>query len=229
MIAALAALGLLAGAALPMLIARIPDREPEDGKRPRTPYRELAAGRRVPVYLALTTAIAWAMVAATDLPVAVVVTYLVVAALGVAMAYVDLREHRLPDWLTLSAAVVAAVGLGIAAATTGEWDAYGRALLGALAVGGFYLVLAVARPADLGLGDVKLAVTLGLVLGWVGWGVLVVGVFLGFLLGGLVAVALIVARRAGRRSALPFGPFMLAGALIAIVWGEPLVDAYLGR
>jgi len=85
------------------------------------------------------------------------------------------------------------------------------------------------NPQGLGLGDVKLAAPLGLHLAWLGWGQLVLGAFLGFLLGGLVGVALILMRRAGLRSMLPFGPSMLVAALLTVVWGEPLVDAYLGR
>jgi leader peptidase (prepilin peptidase)/N-methyltransferase len=85
------------------------------------------------------------------------------------------------------------------------------------------------RPADLGLGDVKLAAVVGLVTGWLGWGIAVVAAFLGFLLGGLAGVALVLAGRAGRRTAIPFGPFMLAGALVAVAQGGTLVDAYLGR
>jgi leader peptidase (prepilin peptidase)/N-methyltransferase len=89
--------------------------------------------------------------------------------------------------------------------------------------------LAWVRPADLGLGDVKLAGVLGLVLGWQGWGVVVVGAFLGFLLGGLAGIGLMLAGRADRRTAIPFGPLLLFGALVAVAWGGPLVDAYVGR
>ena len=69
----------------------------------------------------------------------------------------------------------------------------------------------------MGFGDVKLAALLGLYLGWLGWSSVAVGAFAGFLLGGVVGVALIVARRgAGRKSRIPFGPFMLAGAFLAV-------------
>lgn len=233
--AVLAVAGLAVGAMLPRVIAAIPDRTPvtetdEPPATPPTPYRELAAGRRLPYVLAVVTAVVWAVVTvAADWSVPEAAAYLVVAALGVAMAFVDLREHRLPDWLTLPALAAGAVGLGVAAMSQGEWGAYGRAWLGAAAVGAFYLVLALLRPADLGFGDVKLALVIGLMLGWLGWSTVVTGVFLGFLLGGLAGVVLLAAGRAGRRTAIPFGPFMLAGALAAIVWGQWLVDAYLGR
>jgi leader peptidase (prepilin peptidase) / N-methyltransferase len=79
------------------------------------------------------------------------------------------------------------------------------------------------------MGDVKLAGILGLYLGWLGWGQLIAGAFLAFLLGSLVGLALMAARRAGLKSRIPFGPFMLLGALAAIAWGEWLVDAYASR
>jgi leader peptidase (prepilin peptidase)/N-methyltransferase len=79
----------------------------------------------------------------------------------------------------------------------------------------------------MGFGDVKLAGVLGLVLGWLGWSILLVGGFLGFLLGAVVGGALMAVRKAGRKSKIPFGPFMLAGALLAILWGGQVWDAYL--
>ena len=78
----------------------------------------------------------------------------------------------------------------------------------------------------MGFGDVKLAGVLGMYLGWLGWGAVIVGGFLGFLLGGIVGGGLMLARRAGRKSAIPFGPFMVAGALIAVFVGPAIADWY---
>jgi leader peptidase (prepilin peptidase)/N-methyltransferase len=228
--AAVGVVGALCGAALPAVVARIPDRPPVQDEPAIPPYRVLAAAPRLRPVLALTTATAWGLVAwarwesPADLP-----AYLLVATLGVAMAYVDLRIHRLPDRLTAAAFGGGTVLLTAAATTTGQWGSLGRALLGAAATTAFYLVLALARPADLGLGDVKLAATVGLVLGWVGWSAVVTGTLLAFVLGGLTGLVLMAAGRAGRRTAIPFGPPMLAGALLAVLWSRPLVDAYLGR
>lgn len=221
MIAVVAGLGLLVGALLPRLISRIPDRVPAAGEPAPTPYRDLAGAPRLALILAVATAGVWALVALAridnveDLP-----AYLVVGALGVAMAYVDLREHRLPDWFTLPALAGAAVLLGAAAAGTGEWGTYGRAGAAAAACLGFYFVLVLIRPAELGLGDVKLAAVLGLLLGWVGWSTVILGVFLGFLVGGVVGIGLLVAGRAERHSSIPFGPAMLVGALLALLWAQ---------
>ena len=102
-----------------------------------------------------------------------------------------------------------------------------RALVGAVAGFGFYFLLAFVYPAGMGFGDVKLAGVLGAVLAWYGWAELVVGGFLGFLLGGVVGVLVILARRGTRKSMLPFGPYMLLGTWLALVWGDDVASAYL--
>jgi leader peptidase (prepilin peptidase)/N-methyltransferase len=112
--------------------------------------------------------------------------------------------------------------LGVAAALTRDGTALLRALIGMATLFGFYLLLALVNPAGLGFGDVKLSGVLGLHLAWLGWGSLLRGALAGFLLAALCGLALLVARRAGRSSELPFGPFMLVGALIGVVAGGPL-------
>ncbi|WP_129662469.1 prepilin peptidase [Phytoactinopolyspora endophytica] len=229
MIALLALLGLAVGAALPRVIAQIPDREPAEGEPRPASYRELAAMTGLPVVLAAGTAGAWSLlaVARADLGGALG-AFLLVAALGAAMVYIDIREHRLPDWLTIPAFAGAAVALGVAAAAGGDWSAYGRAWAAAAVSLVVFLLLAVLRPSDLGLGDVKLAAVIGLVLGWISWPVVVFGIFGAFVIGAVAGLALLVAGRAGRRTAIPFGPAMLLAALIAAVWGQSITDAYLG-
>lgn len=192
-----------------------------------TPYRTLAAAPHLAWYLAAATAALWATLAAGGWDAALPAV-LLVAGLGVAMAYIDVREHRLPDWLTYPAFGGAAVALAGAAVATGGWSSYGRAWAAAAALSAAFLVLALIRPGELGLGDVKLAASLGLLLGWIGWGHLVLGVFLSFALGGIYSAVLLILRRAGRRTAIPFGPFLLAGTFVAIAWGDALLDAYLG-
>ena len=153
--------------------------------------------------------------------------FLYLGATGVALAMIDLDVKRLPNAIVLPSYVVVAVLLAGAAVIDGDLSAMVRAGLGMGALFGFYFLLALVYPAGMGFGDVKLAGVLGIYLGWLGWAEVVTGGFLGFLFGGLVGGALMAVRRAGRKSQIPFGPFMLAGALVAILWGQALADLYL--
>lgn len=154
--------------------------------------------------------------------------YLYLAAIAVALALIDLDTHRLPDSLVLPALVIAPALLAIASGAAGDWGAGVRALAGGAVLFGAYFAMLVAYPAGMGFGDVKLAAVLGVYLGWIGWGALAVGAFAAFLLGGVFSIALLLTRRAGRKTGIPFGPWMLAGALVGIGWGQQVWDAYLG-
>jgi leader peptidase (prepilin peptidase)/N-methyltransferase len=142
------------------------------------------------------------------------------AGAGVVLGSVDLLTHRLPDRVTYPAAIVCAAALLVDAAVLGSWPALVRALaagVAALAVAGLGWLVS---PQGLGLGDVKLLGLLGLVLGWFGWGVLLAAVFLGLLAGAAVSLLLLAARRVGWRTAIPFGPPLLAGAVLALALGS---------
>jgi leader peptidase (prepilin peptidase) / N-methyltransferase len=153
--------------------------------------------------------------------------FLYLGAIGVALAAIDLAHHRLPNTLVLPSYPVGLVLLGAAAATRGDGDAYLRALAGMAVLYGAYFLLLLAHPAGLGFGDVKLAGLLGLHLAWLGWGVLMVGAALGVFAGGLAGVLLLVARRVNRRSSIAYGPALLAGAFVAILWGQQIADWYV--
>lgn len=145
---------------------------------------------------------------------------------GVYLAVEDFSSHRLPNAI-LAPTAIALVSLLTVLALTGDRLAdLSRALLAAVACGVGYLVLALARPTGLGMGDVKLGGLLGLWLGWLGWGAVVLGVLAGFLLGGVAALTLLATGRATRRSALAFGPWLLLGAALAsavtVRLGDPL-------
>lgn len=133
------------------------------------------------------------------------------------LALVDRAVHRLPDVLTLTLPAAAAALLGAVALLPGHTGSWPRALLGGLALGGVYLVLFLIHPSGMGFGDVKLALTLGIVLGWYGWPVLAAGAFAGLLFGACYGAGLLLTRRAGRRTALPFGPFMVSGTLLGLL------------
>ncbi|SCX50782.1 leader peptidase (prepilin peptidase) / N-methyltransferase [Klenkia marina] len=138
------------------------------------------------------------------------------AAAGVVLAGVDLATHRLPDVVTLPALAVLVAATAVDALVTGDGArALHGVLLGAAAFG-VAAALRLAAPAGLGFGDVKLLAPLGVLLGWVGGGTLVVvGVFLGLVVGAVASLVLLATGRAGWRSAVPFGPPLLAGAALA--------------
>ena len=154
--------------------------------------------------------------------------YLVLAAAAVALALIDLDVHRLPNVIVLPLYPVLAVLLALASWLTGDWGALLRAGIGGAALFAFYFLAAVIYPSGMGFGDVKLAGVLGGALAWLGWGPFAVGAFAPFLLGGFYAVGLLLTRRAGRGTGIPFGPWMLLGAAVGVAVGEPLWRAYLG-
>nr|WP_223185421.1 A24 family peptidase [Streptomyces sp. CBMA152] len=160
-----------------------------------------------------------AALAATTGPHPELAVWLLLVPPAVLLGVVDARVKRLPDVLTVPLAAAAAVLLGAAALVPDHAGSWRHALLGGLALGGAYFTLFLINPRGLGFGDVKLAVSLGLVLGWYGWATLFTGAFAGFLLGGGYGLALVVARRASRKAAIPFGPFMLGGAFLGLLLG----------
>jgi leader peptidase (prepilin peptidase) / N-methyltransferase len=144
--------------------------------------------------------------------------YLYLAAVAVALAFIDVAHRRLPDMLTLPSYLVAFALLGVAAAFTRHGASHLiHACIGLACASAFYLILAVVYPAGIGWGDVKLSGLLGLYLGWIGPAALVLGVGAGFMLAAVAGAGLIVAGKATRRSQIAFGPFMLAGAIAVIV------------
>lgn len=151
--------------------------------------------------------------------------YLYLASVGVALAVIDLDVKRLPDVLTLPSYVVGAVLLGLA--SLHEPHAFLRAVLGAAAMFAIYFAICFAYPAGMGFGDVKLSGVLGLYTAYLGWDVWGAGLLLGFFLGGFFGIGLVLLKKGGRKTAVPFGPFMLLGALLAILFGHSLVDSYL--
>jgi leader peptidase (prepilin peptidase) / N-methyltransferase len=162
----------------------------------------------------LFAAVAWRFGASWVVP-----AYLFFAALSVPLAVIDVLTKRLPNRLTLPAYPVVAALLLLPAAVDGDWSALGRAALGGAALLALFAVLHLINPAGMGLGDVKLSGTMGAMLGWLSWTAVLVGAFVGFVLGALVGLALMAVGRAGRKTALAFGPFMLIGAWAAILAG----------
>lgn len=189
----------------------------------RYPLVELATGLAFVgmVWLVLAGPLAWASVP-------VIIAYLYLASISIALAMIDLDTRRLPNAIVLPAYIVLTLLFTAACLLGAPWEALLRAAVGGAALYAFYFLLRIIRPGGMGGGDVKLAGVLGAALGWLGWGSLIVGAFAAFILGGVVGVILMVMRRATRKSAIPFGPWMIAGAWIGIIAGEDIAHWYLG-
>ncbi|MFF2844803.1 prepilin peptidase [Streptomyces sp. NPDC058001] len=169
--------------------------------------------------VAVATALVTATLAAATGTRPELAAWLLLAPIGILLAVVDFSVQRLPDVLTLPLAATALALLGAAALLPEHAGTWLTALYGALALGAGYFVLFLINPNGMGFGDVKLAVALGAVLGWYGWPVVLLGTFAGFLFGALYGMGLVVVRRAGRKTSMPFGPFLLGGAFVGLVLG----------
>ena len=171
----------------------------------------------IPVLAVAFVALMWAGFG-TDPVLFSVVPFVVLLA---AITVIDLRELRVPNKLTGPAALLALPLLLLSA--TSDWAdlSIGRALLGALVYGAFYFVVWFIYPPGMGFGDVKLAPIIGAQVGLFGWVPLVRSLIFGHLVSGLVAVAIILVGLLSRgrmrwRTAFPFAPFMVIGAVGAL-------------
>lgn len=147
----------------------------------------------------------------------VLIPYLGFLLLTMALAVTDLEEFRIVDRINLPGTAVLAILLAGATVVSGEWPALLRGLGGAGAYfAGTSILFMVVRGQGFGAGDVKLSVQLGLFTAYLGWGVLGWAVFATAVIGGVMAMILVVAGRAGRKTELPYGPAMILGAWTAI-------------
>ena len=245
-------LGLAVGSFLNVVIHRVPRRESVVAPRSRCPGcgTELANRDNIPVLswlllrgrcrtcgmrispryplVELATAVLFGAMALRFPDEWALPAFLVLAAACLAGSVIDLEHLLLPDRLVFPSLALAAAGLTVAAAVDGEWDRLVRAGAGAGLAFGALLLLALVKAGAMGGGDVKLALLLGLCLGWLGLDHVALGLFLGFLLGSVVGIALLVARARGLKDHFAFGPFLAAGTLLAVWWGRPLLDWYTG-
>lgn len=150
------------------------------------------------------------------------------AVVGAVLAVIDVKTRRLPNRLVLPAYLVAGLLFATTVTLTGDGAVLLRAGVGMVVLYAFYFALRLVRSGGMGGGDVKLAGVIGIYLGWVGWSAVAVGAFAAFVYGGLYALALLLLRRAGRRTTIPFGPFMLLGAWTGILLGDAIARGYLG-
>lgn len=250
-------MGLLIGSFLNVVIWRVPRRESIVAPPSACPrcHRRILARDNVPVvsWLLLRRRCRWcrepiskryplvelgtaAVFVAVTIKFGVSLTtpaFVYLGAIAVALALIDLDVHRLPNSIVLPAYPVGAVLLALASWGSGDWGALARAGIGGAVMYAIYFLLMAGSAVLLGkpgmaFGDVKLAGVLGMYLAWLGWGPLVVGSFAAFLLGGVFSIGLLVARRADRKTQVPFGPWMLLGAAVGVAVGQPLWTAYTG-
>lgn len=188
---------------------------------PRYPIIELLVG------------ILWAVVAAIHgltwlLPALLVLTWALVVA-----TIIDLEHRIIPNKLTYPLAPITLTLLVLAAAAMGDWNDLVRAIIVGLALPtGMFLLSETFRilrgQAGMGMGDVKLAVSLGLVLGYLGGWQVAIGLYATIISAVLIAVGLMLAGRAKLASRIPFGPYLAIGTLVAILAGEPLTEIVRG-
>jgi leader peptidase (prepilin peptidase)/N-methyltransferase len=181
----------------------------------RCPHCKARIGPRI-LATELATALVLAVVAARASSGWELAALAWLALIAVPLAFIDAAVQRLPDLLTISTFTGTLVLLAAAEEAAHQPWPLVRAIIGAAALAGFYLALWLVFPDQLGLGDVKLAASIGLVLAWGSWSELFLGALAGALLGAVYAQVLSARRVPGGRVYLPLGPFLLLGAFTAI-------------
>ena len=185
----------------------------------RYPFVELGTG-------VLFGIVAWKFWPASVSGFLLLIAFLYLAAASVALALIDLDTHTLPNAIVIPSYFVGAALLCAAGIANGNYGALFRASIGMAVLWIFYFATAMAYPGGMGFGDVKLAGVLGLYLGYLSWGALVTGAFAAFILGGIFGSALLASRKVSRKSGIPFGPWMLVGAWVGVLFSAPIVHSY---
>lgn len=245
-------LGLLIGSFLNVVIHRVPARESVVSPSSHCPVCDhplaprdnipilswaLLGGRcrhcdspisvRYPLIEAATAglfvAVAVRFGAAAELP-----AFLTLAAVLLAVSVIDLEHYIVPNRIVIAALVIAVPLLFVASIAHDDLWTFWRSLAAAVGAAASLFVIHLVSPRGMGMGDVKLALVLGLHLGWLSVGHVLLGLFLGFLLGSVVGLALIVLTSRSRKSAVPFAPFLAAGTMLAVLFGNGLIDLYRG-
>jgi leader peptidase (prepilin peptidase)/N-methyltransferase len=230
-----------AGVLVPRIIERVPEPAPEPGdepaeegaaEAPRFEGGETEAEeppKETYVAIADTPGLLWKCIVASLVVGGLVgvglgwswalLVWLPLVPVAIALAVIDWRTRLLPTWLISRTYVGVVVLALVATLATQDWQDLVRAAIGWAGAGLLYFVLWYVYPRGLGYGDVRLSGILGIVLGYVGTAELVVGVYAGFLLGGVGGALLSVLRIVHRKN-VPFGPFMLIGALGGLLFGD---------
>jgi leader peptidase (prepilin peptidase)/N-methyltransferase len=153
---------------------------------------------------------------------------LIFVATTVVLGVIDIRHMRLPSRFILIG-LISALALGLAVSgISGDWDSYIGALMGAAIFFVPLWSLSVFYPKGMGRGDANLAALLGFQLGLLGLQFLFVGIFLGFAIGAVWGIGLMVIAKATRKSVMPLGQALILGSWVSLVFGGEIWTAYLG-
>ena len=245
-------LGLLVGSFLNVVIYRVPRRESVVHPRSRCPScgTQLTSLDNVPVLswlvlrgrcrtcrtkisaryplVELATAVLFALAGAKFGADWALPAFLVFFAVLLAVSMIDLEHYIVPNRIVFPTLAIAVPLLAVAALLEDDWGAFATAVIGALAASNGLLLINLVHPRGMGMGDVKLALVLGLYLGWLGLDVVALGIFVGFLLGAVIGVLLIALGIRSRKDHVPFAPFLAGGALVAVLVGTSILDWYAG-
>ncbi len=188
-------------------------------------------GTRISLRYPLTELATGVLFALAVIKFEVTVTAVVYAAFFwvlVVLTVIDLEHKLLPNRIVYPTFVVGWAGLVIAALVDGDIERLRSAALGAVVFGGFFFVVAYVYPAGMGGGDVKLAFVLGTFVGYAGGvGAVLAGMFASFLLGGVIGIIAMRFSGKGRKTQIPFGPFLALGSVIAVFLGERIAEGYV--
>ena len=182
-----------------------------------------------PIIIELSTAGIFVLFALKFEDTAPLPAYCILGAVLVAQTWIDLHTQRLPREITYTGIVLGGIALTIAAIVIDEPERIWMMALGALIALVAMWLIYWASKGGMGEGDVRLAPLLGMYLGWLNPGIVLPGLFFGFIAGAVVGVAMMAGNKAGRRTAVPFGPFLALGTVVAIFYGQHFVDLVLAR
>ncbi len=182
-----------------------------------------------PLVLELATATLFVIFALKFRDDAVLPAFCILAATLVVQTWIDLQTQRLPREITFWGAGLGGIALIVAAIVNDEPERIWMAALGAVIALALMAAIYYASKGGMGFGDVILAPLLGMYLGWLNPGIVAPGLFFGFIAGAVVGVAMMAGNKAGRRTAVPFGPFLALGTVVAVFVGQGFVDIVMGR
>jgi leader peptidase (prepilin peptidase)/N-methyltransferase len=181
---------------------------------PRDALLELGTG-------ILFVLLAWRLGSAWALP-----AYCVFAATAVAISAIDIEHMRIPSAVVYATAVLGAPLLVLASAGTHDWSALESAAIGGAGAFATFFALFYAVPKGIGFGDVRFAGLCGGFLGWLGYREVVAGFLISFVVAGVPAALLLAMHKVKRQTKIPFGPFLAAGTVIAVLFGAPIIHAW---